>query len=102
MKELVLLIFIVGMALVIAMVTYAIRQYRIDKHGWHILLEEVTVNKELATEVWLVRGSQTHFCGRSLRRASNYTDKLFQIEGEAESLMNEWNSTDKVNKGLYR
>lgn len=101
MKELVFLIFIVGMATVIGLVTLAIRQYRIDKYGWKVHLEDVTINGELATEVWLVRGSQTHFCGRSLRRATNYTEKLFEIEGAAESLRNEWNSTDKVSKGLY-
>lgn len=98
MKELVLLVFIVGMALVAFLVTIAYRQYQIEKNGWQLHREETNDS----TEIWLVKGKNTHFCGRSLRSSPTYTDKLMKIEDVAQDKMYEWNAANKASKRLYK
>lgn len=98
MKELVLLFFVVGMAVVVALIATAIRLYKVEKKGWHMHREETMDS----TEIWLVKGKNTHFCGRALRSAPTYTDKLMEIEAGAQDKMYEWNAANRVSRSLYR
>lgn len=98
MKELVFTVFVVGMALVAFLVTIAYRSYKIEKKGWHMHREETMDS----TEVWLVKGKNTYFCGRALRAAPTYTDKLMEIEAGAQDKMYEWNAANRISRRLYK
>lgn len=71
---------------------YLIYQRITERKEWSISQEENHIGKEF----WLTKGKEAHFVGRARRTASDYSDKLLELESEAEDLMNDWNSAERV------
>lgn len=79
---------------VLAVSFYLIYQRMTEHREWTIS----KVEEHVATEFWLTKGKDAHFVGRARRTADDYSDKLIELQSEAEDQMNDWNSAERVTR----
>lgn len=63
---------------------------------WTVIFDETADS----TEIYLVKGENADFIGRALRSASDYDDKMLELENDATEKANTRNSTDRLIRRL--
>ena len=106
MKVALLILLVVALVLAALAVYFTVRAVQSNqgrprkrKQEWQVVHEEVNG----ATEVWLVKGTEsrglnhTEFVGRA-KRDDDYSDKLLEIDTEADNRAAEWNAAERVSR----
>jgi hypothetical protein len=87
MKELVLLVLFVGIALAAWLVVRAYLTFRDLSQKWELR----TAEAQDSTEFWLVKGEHADFVGRALRAAPDYFLQCSEMEAKGEEMLMERN-----------
>lgn len=85
---------VVVLILVLAayMVARAVNHYTGRKERWHVVRDEL----DTATEFWVVKGQNADFVGRARRSEDDYSDKLIDLQTEADGKCDDRNIATRV------